>query len=271
MREYDLDIFSFESFDVFLKNIVGLRGKRGGLKREIASAMGGHQAALSRILAGQAKMTLEQSEKITRHFQMDSDETRFVLFLLEEDRAGSADLKLFFRKEREKIRDSRLTVKERIPPSKKINQQDQALYYSAWYYQAIHVLACIPTHKNVNTISQQLHLPTKLVSEVLSHLERMNLIIQGPDGWIPGEMHLHLDRTSEFLRQHHTNWRNQSIHRLDLENENDLRYSGVFSMSRTDARILRERLLSQLHENLKHVQNSDSETVYAYCFDLFQI
>ena len=271
MHDLEIDVYSYVKFEDFLNDLSQLRGKRGGMKGEIAKAMEVHPAALSRVLSGQAHMTLEQAEKMTHHFHLGHDETRFVLFLLEEDRAGSHRLKSFFRQERSRILESRTEIKKRIPKSADLGVEETALYYSAWYFQAIHVLACTVEHTTAALIARRLNLPLQTVSKVVAHLEAMNLILRKDEAWQPGPTHLHLDRSSDFSRTHHANWRNHSIHRLDRSLPDDLRYTGVLALSIEDAGLLRDNMLKQLNGNLEFVQKSGSEKAFVYCLDFFEV
>ena len=248
-----------------------LGGKRGGMKLEIAEAIGTHPAYISRVLAGQAFMSLEQAERLSNHLQFKGDERRYFLLLLQEERAGTKGLKDFFREERLHLQNQRLNIKDRIPESTQIRPEDQAIYYSAWYYQAIHAMVSVPRYRDIETIARTLEISTSLVRDSIIFMERSGIIKSAGGRWVAGEMHLHLEKTSPFIRQHHTNWRLRSIQSLDKPSESHVRYSGVFSLSEDDAARIREKLLLHLKDYVGIVRASAEERVYSLCFDFIEV
>lgn len=265
------NVYEYKSFSDFLKDLAQSRGKRGGIKSELAEVMGSHPAYLSRVLAGQAQLSLEQAERIASHLQLDEEEKRFLLFLLQEERAATPHLKKFFRDERIRIQRQRMNIKERIPDSKQIKREDQAIYYSSWHHSAIHVLVSIPKFRELDVIADYLELPISSVRESIQFLERVQIIKRAGNRWVAGENHLHLERNSPFIRQHHANWRMKAVHALDKSAATDIRYSGAFSVSEKDVDLLKDKMLNHLKEYLGIVKDSPEEKAYVYCFDFFEI
>ena len=265
------NVFHFNSYVDFLNSVAESKGKRGGVKTALAEAMGSHPAYLSRVLADQAHLNLEQAEKIAAFLKLESDERKYFFFLVEEARAGNAQVKKFFQDELEEIRKRRLNIKDRIPLSEAISPQDQAIYYSAWYYAAIHVLVSIKKFASENAIAEVLHLSPPLIREAISFMERIGVVQRSESGLGVGPRHLHLDKTSPLLRQHHFNWRQRAIQALDNQNEKDLRYSSVFSLSEKDASEIKDKMMGHLKEYLEQISKSPEETVYAFSFDFFSL
>jgi uncharacterized protein (TIGR02147 family) len=215
--------------------------------------------------------SLEQAERLCSHLQFKDDERRYFLLLLQEERAGTVSLKNFFKEERLRLQNQRLNIKDRIPESTQIRPEDQAVYYSAWYYQAIHAMVSVPKYRDIETIAKALELSTAFVRDAIVFLERTGIVKYANGKWVAGEMHLHLERTSPFIRQHHTNWRLRSIQSLDDPSESQVRYSGVFSLSENDAAMIREKLLLHLKEYIEIVRASPEERVYSLCFDFLEV
>lgn len=263
-------VFEYKRFTLYLNDLANSKGPRGGVKQELAEVMGVHPAYLSRVLSGKAQLNLEQIERAASHFALDEDGKRYLLFLLEEERAGTQSLKKFFENERTKILEKRLNIKERIHRSRQITIAEQSQYYSTWIYSALHVVACIPGFDDSKKIAGYLGVTEQTVKEGLEFLERIQIVRWEKGRWIAGERHLHLDKTSPFIKQHHTNWKMRSILALDKQRPTDIRYSGAFAMSLADAETLREIILRHLKDYLERVRNSTEEKAYAFSFDFYE-
>jgi len=74
-----------------------------------------------------------------------------------------------------------------------------------------------------------------------------------------GPAHWHLPHDSVLVRTHHLNWRSKVIHALDLQNDKNLYYSVVYSVSKSDALQLKNKILELIQANLKLVGPSKEE------------
>lgn len=264
-------VFEFNNYRDFLGHVAAVGGKRGGVKTKLAQVMGSHPAYLSRIFASQADLSAEQAEKIAAHLKLEHEEKRYFLFLVEEAKAGTPALKKFYREECEGIQRKRLNIKDRIPRSGELEVSEQATYYSSWHYSAVYVLVSIAKYKDAHAIAKRLNLPVERAREALDFLERAGLIQEDDGKWSFTKRHLHIEKAAPLVRQHHLNWRLKSVQAIEQERETDLRYSGVFSLSKNDAAHLREEMMRHLNEYLQRVANSSEETAYVYCFDFFEL
>jgi hypothetical protein len=68
------------------------------------------------------------------------------------------------------IRENRLLLANRLKISQALGEKDQVIYYSSWYYAAIHALASIPGFKSSSEISKYLQLDLKKVQEAIEFL-----------------------------------------------------------------------------------------------------
>src|SRR4051794_27269958 len=133
-------VYEFSTTRAFLTAMTTAGGKRTGVKAQLAKAARCHPAFVSRVLSGQAQLSLEQAERTSAFLKLGPDERRYFLFLLQEERSGTEELRAFFREERETMLRKRREIRNRIPESEKVSVKHQAVYYSAWYYAAIHAL-----------------------------------------------------------------------------------------------------------------------------------
>ena len=82
---------------------------------------------------------------------------------------------------------------------------------------------------------------------------------------------LHLDKKSEHVIRHHTNWRLQSVRALEHDTPNDFHYSSVVTMSKKDLPRVREILIGAIEEIRGVIRESGDEVVYSYLLDLFPV
>lgn len=265
------DIFEQSSYLGFLRALTGGKGQRSGVKSRLAKAMGCHPAFLSRVLAGKAHISLEQADAIVSHLGLGAGERRYFFCLVEEARAGTLPLQKFFRDERAALAKRRLDVRERIPEHQRISAEDQAVYYSAWYYAAIHVLVSVERFQTPEALAQALALPLVTVNEAIAFLRRKGVLRVGRGKILVDSRHVHLDKASPLLRLHHANWRQKAIQSLDRNREDEVRYSAAFSLSRGDAEAIKNKLLTHLKEILETVAKSPEEEAYVFCVDFFNL
>ena len=100
---------------------------------------------------------------------------------------------------------------------------------------------------------------------------RIGLAKEERGKYLIGSAHVHLAGSSENITKHHTNWRMQAIRSLDLKQPEDLHYSAVVTLSKKDAALIKERLLSEMQKHLETISKSPEEEAYVYCFDFFPL
>lgn len=106
--------------------------------------------------------------------------------LLQLEKAGSKKLKDLTKRKINEIREARALVSNRINDTEELDVSAQAIYYSRWYYAAIHVLVTIPGKRTKSAIAAYLSLDLKIVSEAIEFLESYGLIISTPQGYTAG-------------------------------------------------------------------------------------
>lgn len=265
-------VFDFDNYKEYLNHVFTNRPKRGrGERNRLALAMGCNNTYVSQVLNGSQDFSLEQAAVINEYLAHSGEEGRFFLLLVLVSRSGNALLKSHFSAEIKRFRLRRAKLKNRLEYEKTLKIEDQLIYYSKWYYSAIHVLLSVPKFRKKDAISQYLELPIQTVSEVLDYLLRVGLAIQSNDEYLIGTKSLHLSDHSPMISQHHMNWHVRAIDSLDRVRSNDLHYSSVITVSKADAIKIRDVLHKTIDEIRKIVRASNEEGAYCYRIDLFEI
>ena len=264
-------IFEFRSYKAYLKDSFGGLKRKTGHRAAAARHMGCQTAYLSQVLNGSANLSLEQAYALNGFLAHDADESDCLLLLLQKERAGTEDLRDYFQTKLNDLIERRLTIKNRIQAQEGLSPADQTVFYSKWYYGAIHVLLSITTLQTKAALAEHLRLPLATISDALEFLESRGLAVQKSGRFEIGPRHMHLSKDSPHIVKHHTNWRTRAVTSLDAPKPGDMHYSVAMTLSKDDAIKLKAALLKVIDENLELAASSEPETAFAYAIDLFEI
>lgn len=245
--------------------------EKQGLKLSAAKAIKIHSTYISRILKGDANLSLEQAELMNSYLKHNPEESHYFLLLVQHERAGTTTLKEYFKNQILQTLSERQIIINRIGETRKLPDEFGLKFYSKWYYAAVHILISIPSYQTVEAISEYIKLPYETVSEVLTFLEACHLAIRDGDRYKIGPNHIHSGKGSQLSKLHHQNWRHQAILSLENNSDSNLHYSGIFSLTPSIAAEIKENIISCLQKNTELVLASKEEVVYVYNFDFFEL
>ena len=267
-----INIFDFKSYKTFLQSALHQRSRtERGIRSRLAEFIRCHTAYVSQVLNGEAHFSLEQAELVAKFLTLNKSETNCLLILVQYERAGTQTLKEYFLAQLKDLANKQHVLKERLEFNRTLSREDQATFYSAWYYGAIHVLVSLPGRHTEKGIAEYLQIPLAKVIEVLEFLTRLGLVIKTQDGFQVGTSHIHLEHDSPMISKHHTNWRMRAIQSLDLVTKKDLHYSSVITCSKEDAEKIKTTMVKTIEAIRAIVRPSQDEVCFAYCLDLFQL
>lgn len=265
-------IYKYREYKAFLNDFILSRPYGGrGVRSQIAKYLNMHTAYVSQVLGKDAHFTLEQGKRLTSFLKLTKNESHYFLLLIQKARAGSVDLENYFD---ELIKDFALSqdsLKNRLEVSYEIQPADQQRYYSSWHYISVHALLSIDNYKDPEKIAKRLDLPRNRVDEIIEFLLRTGLIERQGSTYEMGSQDIHLSKDSPMINMHHTNWRLQAMNSLTKIDPEDLHYSGVISVQKSDAKIVQDIMIKALQDIREVIKNSETEEVYCYTFDLFSI
>ncbi|MCX6124789.1 MAG: TIGR02147 family protein [Proteobacteria bacterium] len=264
-------IFIFSDYKQYLTAILESSPNKGhGIRSKWARAIGCHTTFVSQVLRGQSELSLEHAMQLTSFLNLDAPSERFLLLLVNYARAGSAALRAAYQREIQQMRDTHLTLGNRIRDSKQISEAEQIRFYSSWYYAAAHVAVSIPSLREVSRLGQVLGLPMRRLLEVLDCLRELDLIEILPNGTLrQTTKSLHLDKSSPLISKHHINWRVQAVRAIEQEAAQNFHYSSVVSLAEMDLPQVKAILIDAIEKIRAVVRDSKEEKIYAYTVDLF--
>ena len=265
-------VFDFNDYKRYLEYIEESRSAfERGFRSKLAEFIGCQSGYISHVMNGAAHLSLEQTIKVAKFLNLKSREQKYLLLLVELARAGTEDLKTHFKNELKNLLDEHLNIKERVGQSKLLSEFEQSTYYSSWHYLAVHVLSSLPEYNDAKSISQALKIPEDVVNNVLLFLMQTNIIVESKGVLKPGLTQVHLNRESPLIRQHHTNWRISAIQSLMNDNKNDLHYSTVSTLSKTDAEKLRAEMVKLIENYVETIKPSKEEVMYGFNIDFYSL
>jgi uncharacterized protein (TIGR02147 family) len=242
-----------------------------GTKRQLAAFCKCQESYMSSVLNGSKHLNNEQLEAACRFFHLTDAETQFALLLLQENRSCTAHLKSQLKKMIEKQRKEHTRLQDVLDIKKTLASEDQARYYSSWYYAAVHMLLLIEDYRRPDKIATKLGLQITLVIDILQFLVSIGAASKRLDSYFAIQPQLHLDGTSPLIQNHHRNWRLKTIQSLEIKQEHDLHYSGVVTISSDDFQKVRDLISLSLKNSVEVIRKSKDERLAAICLDLYML
>jgi len=266
-------VFDFKNYKLYLKYIESIRtNSRRGFRASLARAANCQTAYISQVLNGNANLSLEQSESINRLLVHTKEDSRFFLLLVEYARAGTQNLRHHFLELIEEQLQKHLDLAERFKVKKELSFEDQVIYYSEWTYAAIHIAITIPQLQSVESLCDFFQVSHHKVQKILKFLITTGLIVSNSaNQYTIGKARLHLGRDSNLLSKNHTNWRLETINSFDIENETNLHFTSIASLSNEDVLAIKARLIKEMEAYNAIVKNSKEETLYCLSLDFFSL
>lgn len=262
-----MDIFSFDDYKDYVKTALSSKGH--GVRLQLAQALNCQSAYITRVLNHDAHLSIEQALETSGFLHLNQEEEDYFLLLVQYSKAGTKKLKDFTRKKIKETREKRALLSNRINIKDELDEVTQAKYYSKWYYAAIHILVTVPSFRDKESIGTYLNIPISVVNEAVEFLLSVGLIALSKDGFVTGKSQVFLKGDSPFIVQHHENWRLRAIDNITTGTRNNVHFSSVYSLSKKDFEIIKEKLLSHIQEIRGIVKASPEEEVCILNVDFF--
>jgi uncharacterized protein (TIGR02147 family) len=264
-----LNIYHYTDYKKFLKAIVSNRGSQRGLLTRLAKAARCHPSYLSQAMHSNVQLTPDQAYAIALYLNFSEDEQDYFLNLLEQERAGTQELKRRIQKKMEHLQSQKENLTERLKRPALAVTEKQAFYFSNWIWTAVHVLVSIPAYQNASALAERLGMTEKKVLGFLQQLEGAGFVTRSGGVWKHASGELHLSKHNPFVVAHHNHWRQQAV--LDAQNTESkgIHFTGVYALSKRDLEILRDKMLKLLDEITQTVTPSPEEEVACINCDFF--
>jgi uncharacterized protein (TIGR02147 family) len=255
-----MNVFTYASYITYLKDKIFSESEVRGYHAKISKEAGLHPSYLSRVISEATHLTPEQAAGLCYFWKFDKDQTSYYMLLVHHARAGTALLKKFIEEDIQALRNKYNNLGERLP-AEKMNLQTENIYYSAWYYSAIHTLLMIPEYQTETALIKKLNFSSIEIGKILTQLESLNLIKKSGSKWITTKNNIHLSNQSWMAAVHHVNWRTKITDKIQFRNPDDLHYTGLHSLSKKDVIKIKNILMDTLVEVDRTIRPSKEEEI----------
>jgi uncharacterized protein (TIGR02147 family) len=266
---------NYKSSRFIIKDYLASLGtlEKRGAHQSMAHALGIFPSYLSLILRGDRNLNLDQGMLLANHLELKKIERRYLMRVIELDRAQTKQLKEEIESELEEIRLSENQISKKVEREEfALSMDDSTRFFSSWAYSAIHLMAAITPILNPATVARKLKLDVTEVKGIFDFLIRTGLWKKEDRRIILGTNFIHLDHLSSLINHHHMNWRLKSItHHQSLDKEKELAYSLCVALSTEDALKIRSVLLKAIENIRKTSDPSPSEVLYNLNMDWLKV
>lgn len=263
--------FEFDDYKLFLRAHLSSLPKGGrGETNRLALHLGVHPTLVSQVMRGDKHFTPEQMQQACAFFGFNEIDSDILILRVQEARAGTKDLKRYFRRKIDELAKKSQSIGERIKLGNKLSDYERSVFYSSWMYAAVHLFLTIDDGQTLEAISQKFGLPRAKVSEILEFLKSAGLCVSDGTRFQALEVQSHLSG-SPFSGRHLTNWRLQALQKCEQQGRDEFIYSAPFSVSRKDFERIKIRLIHELDAAVKVIKDSSAEDVACLNIDLFWV
>jgi uncharacterized protein (TIGR02147 family) len=265
-----MTIFEFSDYKAFLREFLNQLPKKGrGEINRMATSLDVHPTLVSQVLNGDRDFSIEQIHRLGGYLGLQSLEADYFILLLNRARAGTHELKKYYQQKLEEIKKQSLDISKRLDKHRRLTDTEKALFYSSWIYLAVWLYTSVEDGQTLESVAQRLSLSRAGASEILHFLKTTQLCTEENGIYKMGTQHVHLEFGSPFLSQHHTNWRLQSLQRIENLNEEEMMFTSPISISRKDFQKIREELVGIIKKTSGIIRDSPAEEIACLNIDLF--
>jgi uncharacterized protein (TIGR02147 family) len=204
-------------------------------------------------------------------FKLSSAEKSYLIASVGEKRATSVALRNFWKDKKQEAKDQYMELRSRTELEQHLGEHQMLVYYSNWYYSAIHVAVSIADLQTVDSLAKYFQIPKIQVHECLKFLCSVGLVKEENERFKVDQTKLHLDKNSPLIHNHHLNWKHKAIEAMQAKRKTDLNYLSIISVSRKDYNVLRDIFLTAVAKSRETVSHSKDEIVACYSLDMFEL
>jgi uncharacterized protein (TIGR02147 family) len=265
-----VSIFIFDSYKSFLEKKIPTTDNLGrGFTTRLARFMKINPSFLSQVIKGDKHFSLEQALKVSEFLSLNALEKEYFIHLIQLERAGTVELRQYFSQKIELIKKESQKITRRISDQKELGANEQAIFYSNWYYSAIRLSCDIPELSNELALSEYLDIPLAKVNSIIEFLVQNGLCEKENEKLRIGVKKTHLAETSPYIFSHHRNWRLKAMENYSQFKEKDMAFSAPLTLSIQDFFQVKQILLEAIEKVSKTVSTSPSEELACLNIDFF--
>ncbi|NRA63976.1 MAG: TIGR02147 family protein [Pseudobacteriovorax sp.] len=266
-----INIFRYLDYRKYLKQVIHKDESTRGFQGRLASAAGCQRSYLSQVLNGSQNLTLEHAMGIADFLDLSDLEVDYFILLIQYQKISQPELKTKIKGKLNQTRARAENLKDRLSDRDILSIEAEQMYFSNWYWSAIHLLLGIDGISKPSDIARYLDLPEELVLETLRGLAAIDLVkYLGGQRWQPNPNHIHLAKDSPLIKQHHNNWRLKSLDGQS-QHPDGFQFSAAITIGKNDLAILKGMILRFIDEIGSLVDPSPAEELVNFNIDLLPL
>lgn len=267
-----MGVFDFENYKEFVVAELGQRPHKGrGEFMKVSKALGVHTTMITHVLRGDQHLSPEQTLALTEYLGLSPLETDYFVALVSLARAGDQRSRVFYRNKVRELKDKSLALTQRLEFKNKLEESDQALFYSSWIFAAVRILTAIPGCGSSHVIAEKLNLSVAQVHHALDFLLSRNLISKKGNDYEYRDLSTYVTRDSPLASRHNINWRLKCIERLDRVAPEEMAYSNPIVIAAADFERITELVVRFIDEFKKMADPSPSEILCCLNIDWLKL
>ena len=264
-------IFQFKFYKSWLQNVFNQSENRGLMSR-ICRLVDCQCSYMSRVLNTKLQLTPDYAYKVSEALQLSTIEQEYFLLLVDIDRCTELQYINFLTKKMKKIIAGQTEIRDKIQRPIPQNSVDESLYFSMWYWSAIHLWCATPGHHTAHSMAKKFSLSDVIVEKCLEALVEFGFLKKTGAHCIYNSGGMHLDRRSPFAAFNHSNWRQKAVQDAQqYQIESSLHFTNLQTMTRADYQRIRGLLLEVIEKTERIARPSAPEELVMVCLDAFLV
>ena len=266
-----MNLMTYVDYKEFMRDQIEKYRDERGYQGKLAQAARCQKSYFSQVLSTKANLSPDQAMGVAEYWQLNEDETAYFLELVSLARSQYPPLVNRIQIRLREIREKHERKSKQVGASEVI-VNDQWLYYSQWYWSAVHIIVGISGFQTPESIAQRLGLDELLVEQILNTLKLQGLVDLQKSRWVIKPVHRHLDPSSPLSTMNHSNWRHRALLDSQIPQSESLHYTSVQSHSRNDWQAIKDILLKGVTASRNIVKaSSPDEELSCVCIDFFRL
>lgn len=266
-----MSVFNYLDYRAYIEYQIKSHSQVKGYQGVLAENAGCQRSYLSQVLNSHVELTPDHAANLASYWQFNRDETEYFIDLVMLSRAASPKLKKILQAKLQSMQKKQQDLSERFQRPTAPASEHAPVYYSSWYWAAIHILLSVPGYSSSQKIAERLCLTQELVVTTLESLQNMGLVMKKNGEWKIVTTNMHLPQESPLTNTNHLNWRMRGLSGKVRNSQQDLHYTAVHSLSKQAIHEIKEVFLQAIDKSRQIVAPSQDEDAVAICFDLFEL
>lgn len=266
-----LFVYEYDDYRTYLRESLPVKGSERGRRSALSRRLKCRPAFISQVLSENSHFSLEQCVLISEFLEHGARESEYFLAMVQENRAGSIQLKKHFSTQMHRMREEQSRIASRVQAERPLTGEQATRYYSKWTYSAVHIAVLLKEFRTIETLADNMGISRGEAREAVDFLLVAGLLIDHKGTLEARQQRVHLDRESPLIRMHHINWRLRAIQALEKSSIDNLHYSGVLAVTTKAADKIRKLVLKLIEDVEPALQEPNEEELHCLSLDFFPV